>query len=245
MSSELPPEKQQTGPDQPSREHRKCRKFLKRWLPRTEVLILLAGLVCTVLGKLVIVQRENPANLFAELAHVVLPDILFFAVIFLIISCLYILKPSAFSARCALVIAALVSVWSVLNVGWLIKSGVQLQPGILIVLVRDLGELWPLVQTHLLRSFKQVIVLITMVVVVGTYFLWRLLRPDKVVSVRIHHARWATGVAVAIVVLLFAQLMVRSETSLGFTSEVLGFSSHWYALASTVTNSYNNQYSAA
>src|SRR4030042_993125 len=112
-------------------------------MPRIEVLILLVGLLCTVLGKLMVVRSYKPESGAAETAAVAFPDLLFFAVVALLVRCLYIIKPSVLCARCALLIAALMAVWSVLNTAWLINSGVQLQTGILALYARDFRNLYP------------------------------------------------------------------------------------------------------
>ena len=87
------------------------KRVLKLLMPGTETLILLVGLVCTSWGKMAVIQRQNPPALLTEFARVVFPDVLFFTAVFLVISCLYMLKPSTFAARCGLLIAVLVSVW--------------------------------------------------------------------------------------------------------------------------------------
>lgn len=208
---------------------------LKAWMPRTEMIILTFGLLCTFWSKLILIHRNNPPNLFAELTYVILADLLFFAFIVLIIRCLYLLKPSALSARCALVIAVVVSLWSIMNMVWLIKSGVQLQPGILLVFVRDFGDLWPLVHVHIKYSIIHIVFLAVVLPAVCGYFLWRFIRPVKVAALCAYHAHHVGTAMVSIAVLFFAQFVVKANTNSSFPSQVLSFSSHWYALVSTVT----------
>lgn len=210
-------------------------------MPRTETLILLVGLACTVWGKLMMLRQQDTPSILIDLMKVMLPDVLFVASVFLLISCLYLLKPSVFAARGALLIAALVSTWAVLNAAWLITSGVQLQPGVLLVLARDPWNLWPLVQTHIVANLDKAISLGAIIFGLGAYFLWRFRRPVKVVALRAHHTRRAVAIATAIAVLFVAQSKVRSDPRLGFATELLGFSSHWYALASTVAGTYEDQ----
>lgn len=115
----------QVALNQPARLRRKYLSFPEKWLPRTELWILIVGLACTAWGKLIIVKRHTPPNVLSALVYVVLPDVLFFLIIFLAIFGLYLLKPSNFAARCALILAVLVFAWSAFNVGWLIASGVR------------------------------------------------------------------------------------------------------------------------
>jgi len=208
---------------------------LKRWIPRTESWILLIGLVCTVSGKVLMMQRQSPPDFSAELVRVLFPDVLFFSFVFLAIRCLYIAKPSAVTARFALVIGVLVSAWSVLNMAWLVASGLQLQPGILKLLCRDIKKLWPLIQPHIMVNIITFSLLGITAILGFAYCLWQLLRPAKVHAARIHHIYWGLGIFLAIAVMLFARAAVPQNPNLSFTCETLNFSSHWNALTSTLT----------
>ncbi len=208
-------------------------RFFEFRIPWTEFLILAVGLGCTVWGKLIVIQRQESPNLLAQLGQVVLPDALFFTGILFIVSCLYALKPSAWTARCTLVIVALTSAWSVLNAGWLIKTGVQLQPGVLMVLIRNPVEIWPFVQAHLRASLKEAIMLAAVTFGVCGFFVWCLSRPRKVLAARAYYAKWAAGTALMIITLFLARSATSSSTNPSFTIEVLGFSSHWHALISS------------
>jgi glucan phosphoethanolaminetransferase (alkaline phosphatase superfamily) len=225
--------KQQRFPKSTNKEISK--NTFRRRIPRTEALILAIGLGCTIWGKLTIIQRQGPPNFLTQLTQVVLPDLLFFTVILFIVFCLYTLKPSALTARCTLVIAATVSVWSVLNAGWLIKTGVQLQPGVLMVLIRNPKEIWPFVQVHLRASFKVAILLLAAASGILGYFIWCLLRPEKFSASRAFYSRRAVGAGLAVIILSLMRPAVSANTNQSFTTEVLNFSSHWYALVSTIT----------
>jgi membrane-anchored protein YejM (alkaline phosphatase superfamily) len=232
----------QTKTVQPFCADAKHRRLLKLLLPRIETFILFAGLACTVWGKLVILRPQKPPSLFYELALVAFPDVLFFAAVGLVISCLYLLKPSAFTARCTLLISVLVSTWSVLNTGWLVRSGAQLQPGVLKIMIRDFKELWPFVQPQIAKSLGRIIILAIVVLAGCVYILRCLIRPQKVVLARIHHARWTAAKMLAVIVLLVAQPMFQTNSNPSFTKEILGFSNHWYALVSFVPSLTEGQH---
>jgi len=215
---------------------------LKSLMPRIEVLILLVGLLCTVLGKLMVVRSYKPESVAAETAAVAFPDLLFFAVVALLVRCLYIIKPSVLCARCALLIAALTAVWSALNTAWLINSGVQLQTGILVLYVRDFRNLYPLVMAHMLEDIGQFVLFALGSIAVFVFFLWRFFRPGRIVPSRNHHERWAIGLALAITVGLLVRPSVQPDADSSFAAEVLNFSSHSYALLSTVAGQSHNKY---
>ena len=184
---------------------------LKSLMPGIEVLILLVGLLCTVLGKLMVVRSYKPESVAAETAAVTFPDLLFFAVVALLVRCLYIIKPSVLSARCALLIAAIVAVWSVLNTAWLINSGVQLQTGIFVLYVRDFRNLFPLVMAHMLEDLGQFVLFALGSIAVFVFFLWRFFRPGRIVPSRNHHERWVLGLALAITAGLIAGPFVQPD----------------------------------
>ncbi len=213
---------------------------LKQYFPRVEFQLLLIGLVGIILGKLTIVLRSKPQHIWSDLFYVIYPDILFFAIIYLLIRCLYLLKPCKFTSRCALIIATLVSGWSIFNTGWLIKSGVQLQPGVVKILMVDLWELLPLVIHHLATKPVVAIMLVLSIVGILVFFVRCLHHPASSNAGRGYHARRVLFVLPMVLVLFAVHRKVMSDTSWGFTREVLGFSSHWYALVSSCKNMYNS-----
>ena len=177
------------------------RNSWRLFMPRTETLILFAGLLCTGWSKFSVVRHHSQVNLFAETVSLIIPDILFFAIIILLFRCLYLLKPSAHTARCAIGIAVVIFSWSVLNAGWLISSRVQLQPGILLILTNDLKELWPLVRVYLLGRSTQIILLALISLSAAAGFFWRLYRPGKIIKQPTHHIRYGVGLIILITIL--------------------------------------------
>jgi len=217
------------GPVSGSSQDPKTRKFR---LPRPEYIILFIGLACTLAGKINIIIRSHHDGWLSGLLQVGLPDFLFFTFIVLLIQGLYLLKPSPFIARCVLAIATFVSAWSILNLGWLIESGAQLQPGVLMILFRDPKEIWPLVQAHINLHLTNIILLVFVLFGICACLLWCFLRPGSVNKVRGYHAKRMTIAALIFLLLLMSFQFVNFRTRLGFTGDILGFSSHWYALVS-------------
>jgi len=211
-------------------------------MPRIEGMILLAGFVCTALGKLVAVRSHGLPGLSATLVTVMLPDLLFFAGAALLIRCLYMLRPSPFAARCALLMAVIVVLWSVLNTGWLMASGVQLQPGILGLLLYDFKDIWPLAKAHVMNGLSRVILLAAGSLGVFTFFLWCFLKPRKVVARRSRHLPWAIAFVLVIAGVFFARGPCRARIGSSLGAEVLDFSSHWYALVCTATTWRRREY---
>ncbi|MBE0536446.1 MAG: sulfatase-like hydrolase/transferase [Phycisphaerae bacterium] len=204
--------------------------FLWR-LPRTETFILAAALGLTAGGKLTVLIRQSPEFFFAGLLQAVMPDILFFLLLALLMRMLFVLRASRLTARVSLCLAALALLWSMCDMGWLIRSGVQLQPGILWVFLRDTRDLGPLLLSHLMASME-IFTLMVCVCATGVgLFVWRFAHPAPVVAVRREHVRWATAKLLVMVILLAMGVVFQSSLRSAFAGEVLAFSSHWHALA--------------
>jgi len=197
---------------------------------------LLVGLVCTVCGKAAIVQHQKSPGLAGAFVYVALPDIVFFGGVLLLIDCLYMAVRPAAAVRLAMATAALVLVWSILNTGWLIASGVQMQPGILKLLVRDAVRLWPFARARITYHIEPVVVLAAIVLTVSVCFLWYLIKPGRVVVNRVRQARRIATVAAAMALLLVVRVTSQSKTNSDVVSNALGFSSHWHAIVWSVTN---------
>ena len=74
-----------------------------------------------------------------------LPDVVFFTAVFVLYQGLYEWKASAWMARLTLLLSFLIAVWSVLNLGWMLQSRVQFQPGLVKAFFTDLGTVLPLI----------------------------------------------------------------------------------------------------
>ena len=216
---------------------------LWKWLvrQRPERIALFIGLACTLFGKIVIIYRQGPSEVTAPFAHVIFPDLVFFTLTTLIINFLYAINPSKATARFALIISLVVVSWSILNTAWLIRSGVQIQPGILKVLFRDPREIGPLVVAHLFANFGRFIVLLLMLISITAGCGWSMLKPGKIVADRLYHMRRAILMVGAAFVLMFVSPILKANPDIGFTGQVLGYSSHWQALCSTVSDIRHDQ----
>lgn len=205
-----------------------------RRMPRAETVILAAALTLTAGGKTAVLIGQKPEFFFSSLVHAVIPDVFFFLILALFVRVIFLVRPCGLAARLGLCVSTAALVWSVCDVSWLIKSGVQLQPGLLFIFMRDIRELGPMLISHLLE-IPTVFVLMTFVcgVTVGL-FVWRLIYPSPIIAVRREHTHRAAAKLLIIVILLALGLVFESSTEPGFAGEVLGFSSHWHALASAV-----------
>ena len=195
-----------------------------------ETVILFVGLIGTVCVKLVTLQHGSENHYLGTCALVTVPDFLYFSSVILLIHLAYMFRPRAFVTRCALAISGLLLGWSVLNVIWLWASDAQLQPGVLMLLLREPVDFWNLVKLRLSKHPTVSISLAAMGILCLAGFIWLLARPGKVVENRAHHGRWVAATTLIIAALLAVQVTVGTNTEMGLTAETINFSSHWQAL---------------
>jgi len=202
----------------------------RQWRPRPESTLLLLALVWTVAAKLLVVLRQDPVNALSAWGDVAMPDVAFTAGLAGLFALAYRYRPRPWVARLALLVASLVLAWAMLNAAWLLATEVQLQPGILAVLLRDPVQFWPVVETHLRQRLIYAIPIGLTGVVAVLWFVLRMVRPVPIVlRPRRYAIRAAAWISLAILAYPMDWLCHR-VSGLGFAGEVLGFSSHVYAL---------------
>ena len=214
-------------------------RLLKRtWRlrPRPETVLLAAAAGVTVAAKLGAVREYQPANLLTAWASVIAADVTFFATLALLIAVACALWPGRLTARCALALVLLTLLWSLTNALWLKITGVQLQTGVLSVILQHPAEFWPTVRPRVVRLPSAVIAgggLTALLVL--TWIVWRFVRPLPVALLRRRHWWRAGGAAAAIVVGAIAPHCGLPAVGMGSLGQVLDFSSHAYALLSPIS----------
>ena len=198
-------------------------------LLRPETLLLFLALAWTIGAKFAVVRRQAPDAVLTELVRASWSDVLFFSLVGGVFAAACLAPPKRFVARAALVVSALVLGWSILNAAWLIATGVQLQPGVLMVLAREPGDFVPVVATHLKQKLVYAIPIVATTVLGGAWLVWKLIRPAPLRSPRETLLR-SVPAAAALIVAASALLTLDRGGPVAHWREVLGFSSHWYAL---------------
>jgi len=198
--------------------------------PRAETVLLLAGALTTIAAKLAV----STADATLSWLTIVTSDLVFFSGVACLFTATVWMHPRPLTARLMLVLASTVFLWSLANAVWLWNTGVQLQPGVIDVIVRHPREVGPLLLPYL--RGRPVISAACAAVVLGCAF-WltrRILRPVPLLAGRRHlHIGAVSGLVFA------TSLIGRSFTpqgpAVGFSVQVLDFSSHWLALSSIWT----------
>lgn len=190
------------------------------------------ALLLTIGAKWVLVLRCRPPAILSAWGRVAISDIVLTFIVLGLFRALYYFRPSRWVARVTLVVSAIFFVWTILNTAWMIATGVQLQPGVLAVIFRNPWDFLPIVQTHVLHKIRIALPVLVLALACIGWCVYRLVRPVAVVEPRkIHVQRMALTVPV-VLGLIVLESFLPQPASFRLKAEVLGFSSHYYALRS-------------
>ncbi|MEW6199424.1 MAG: sulfatase-like hydrolase/transferase [Planctomycetota bacterium] len=207
-----------------------------RELPRPEPVLLLLALLATLAAKLLVARRYHGGDVLAAWSRVTLADIAFLAGVATLTAALYAIRPAKVLQRLGVLLGLLVAAWAALNAVWAMATGVQLHPGVLLVVLRHPAEFGPTVQPQLRAHPVGAIAGVIAVVAVAAYAFMHLVRPPELCYTR--RKLLTASVWGALVVTNFTLshhlLPLPVVPSLG---QVLGYSSHWNALRALVAGS--------
>jgi glucan phosphoethanolaminetransferase (alkaline phosphatase superfamily) len=125
--------KSNSEPAQAAAVHR-VRDFL---VQHAHTLIMVGALFCTLAVKFFHAWRYRRYGLLPEYPGWILADIAFLIAVESVLSLLCFRWPRKSVSRTATIIAAVLCTWSVMNAGWLIRTGTQILPRVLLSLVRS------------------------------------------------------------------------------------------------------------
>jgi len=103
-------------------------------ISRAYSLIIILALLCTLFAKLYHAIRNSLVN---EYFGWVLNDFSFFILFWMFLSLVCIRWPKKFVVRTVTILAAVVCIWSFFNAGWLVRTGTQILPRVLLPLFRS------------------------------------------------------------------------------------------------------------
>lgn len=133
------------------------RRFFGFIVARAISLIVIGALLCTLLAKLYWAIHINRLN---EWISWVESDIFVLAAVELLLVLMCFIWPKKAVARITTIAAALVCTWSVINAGWLIATGTQVLPAVLLPLFFDPLSRFRIVGHHLaMRPFAAIALL--------------------------------------------------------------------------------------
>jgi len=116
--------------------------------PHAHTTLILAALFCTLLVKFFHSWRCNSVR---EYPGWILSDISVLLGIDVVLSLVCFRRPRKWALRAAIITSAIVCTWSVMNAGWLIRTGTQILPAELLPLLRDPLNALGIVLVNMLR----------------------------------------------------------------------------------------------
>ena len=175
-----------------------ARCFGEFLVPRAYSVILFGALFCTLAVKFFHARR---CNLTGEYFGWVLADVSFLLAVDVVLSLLCFRWPRKWVMRAATIFAAVVCTWSVMNAGWLIRTGAQILPRVLLPLFRAPASALYMIVVNLTKMpLAAAFLLVPSAIALG-FFFFALVRPSLPVYDR---RRFAIRVLVCIVLILVA-----------------------------------------
>ncbi len=142
--------------------------------PRAYSIIIFGALFCTLAVKFFHSWRTN---LVSEYFSWIFADISVLLGIEVVLAIICFRWPRKSVIRAVTVVAALVCIWSVINAGWLIRTGTQVLPSVLLSLFRDPIGILGMVGVNLIKMPKAAVVLLAPSVIALAFLSYVLARP--------------------------------------------------------------------
>ncbi|MBN2316649.1 MAG: LTA synthase family protein [Sedimentisphaerales bacterium] len=151
-------------------------RYLREFLiPRAHSVILFGALFCTLGVKLYHSKRNDLTN---EYVGWILSDVSFFLVIEAVLSLACFRWPKKWLMRTAMITAAVICTWSVMNAGWLIRTGTQILPRVLLPLFRDPVSAFYMIGVNLVKMPLMAAILLVPSAAALAFFFFALARPS-------------------------------------------------------------------
>lgn len=150
------------------------RRLYRLLAPRAYTVIMFGALFCTLAVKLFHSLRYD---LLDEYLSWILTDISVLLTVEALLATICFRWPRRWVIRGATVVAAVTCTWSVMNAGWLIRTGTQILPAVLLPLGRDPLNTLGIVGISLLKMPKAAVILLAPSAVALTFFFSVLAKP--------------------------------------------------------------------
>ena len=140
-----------------SRRILSIRRLFTLLAPRAYTVIMFGAIFCTLAVKLFHSLR---CNLVYQYFGWILSDLSVLLGIEIVLAAICFRWPRRWIVRAVTVFAALVCTWSVINAGWLIRTGTQVLPTVLLPLLRDPINSLGIIGTNLAAAPRSAVVLL-------------------------------------------------------------------------------------
>jgi len=188
--------------------------------PRAYSVIMFGALFCTLAVKLFIAWRNNHLS---EYLGWILLDIFFLLSIEVFLALVSYLWPKKWVLRIVTVIAAVVCTWSVMNAGWLIRTGTQILPRVLLPLIRHPLNTFCIIGVNLAKMPKTAVILLGPSAIALAFFFSVLANPK---SPNYNRKRFFTKIVVTLAVIA-SSILVRSAVSKASDPQIASLGFHY------------------
>ena len=151
------------------------RAFYAHMAPRAHTVIITAALFCTLAVKFFHACR---IDLLSEYLSWILTDIAALLTVELILTLACLRWPRTWLLRTSYIIAAALCTWSVINAGWLIRTGTQILPTVLLPLLRDPLNALGIIGVNLAKTPAAAVILLAPSAVALAFFFSVLAKPS-------------------------------------------------------------------
>lgn len=216
---------------------RLVRRLYSLLAPRAWSVIVFAALFCSLAVKLYHALRYG---LLREYPSWILTDIAVLLSLEVVLSSICYRWPRKAVWRGAMIAAAIVCTWSVVNAGWLIRTGTQILPMQLLSLIRDPINIGKLVGLNLIRMPVAAVALLLPSAVALTFFISALVRPAPP---SYHPRTFRTKIGFSLVAVIVAIIGTAAASRLGsaqITAVGLRFNCHARAVLSFLLPEYRH-----
>jgi len=207
--------------------------------PRAYSAIMFIALFCTLAVKLFHSWRSGYLN---EYFGWVLADISFLLVAEVILALVCFRWPKRWVLRTATIIAAVICAWSIMNAGWLIRTGTQILPRVLLSLIRAPLNTLCIIGVNLINMPKTAIILLGPSAIALTFFFFVLANPQLPAYNR---KRFLGRVIVSIIIVVISITVrgaVYRRSSPQVDSSGLHYNCHLRAIISIAVSDYRRSF---
>jgi len=188
--------------------------------PRAYSIIMFGALFCTLAVKFFHSRRIGLVN---EYFGWILADIAVLLGIEVVLAAVCFRWPRRWVIRAACVVAAVVCTWSVMNAGWLIRTGTQILPTVLLPLFRDPLNALLIISVNLVKMPAVAVILLGPSAVALTFFFFVLAKPMPSAYNRKHFVNKILISCIFIFVAVLALATVAKRGSAQIVSEGLRY----------------------
>lgn len=188
--------------------------------PRAYSVIMFIALFCTLAVKLFHSWRYS---LLSEYLGWVLLDISFLLAVEVVLALVCFWRPQRWVLRTTTITAAVVCTWAVMNAGWLIRTGTQILPRVLLSLIRAPLHTLCIIGVNLLKMPITAFILLGPSAVALTFFFFVLANP---LLPNYNRKRFLTRIVISLAIIV-SSILVRGAVSKGSSPQIASLGLHY------------------